>query len=123
MLIGEVKEGRAELNRAASDPDVLHAVLHRFGAIEEETLAHLTTALLDDGEALHPSGLRVRVMAFGSRPPKQQPVPYSWMLPSQLGRFMHEVITDRWSVAQAIQSKDPALSFLLLLEKAVRGEE
>jgi hypothetical protein len=36
---------------------------------------------------------------------------------------MHEVITDRWSVAQAIQSKDPALSFLLLLEKAVRGEE
>jgi hypothetical protein len=123
MIIGEVKEGRAELNTAARDPNVLHAVLHRFGAIEEDTLDHLTTSLLDDGEALHPSGLRVRLMAFGSRPPKQQPVPFSWMLLSQLGRFMHGVITDHWSAAQAIQSKDPALSFLLLLEKAVRGEE
>ena len=27
-----------------------------------------------------------------------------------------------WSAAQSIQSKDPALSFLLLLEKEVRGE-
>lgn len=31
MLIGEVKEGRAEINRAARDPEVLRAVLVRFG--------------------------------------------------------------------------------------------
>jgi hypothetical protein len=31
MLIGEVKEGRAELNHAARDPAVLAAALARFG--------------------------------------------------------------------------------------------
>jgi hypothetical protein len=30
MLIGEVKEGRAELNHAARDPAVLAAALTRF---------------------------------------------------------------------------------------------
>ncbi len=36
MLIGEVKEGRAELNRAARNPEVLRAVLTRFGCCARE---------------------------------------------------------------------------------------
>lgn len=35
MIIGEVKEGRAELNKAARDPLVLETVLTRFGCCTE----------------------------------------------------------------------------------------
>lgn len=38
MLIGEVKEGRAELNPAALDPDVLQVALTRFGCCPRSTL-------------------------------------------------------------------------------------
>jgi hypothetical protein len=36
MIIGEVKEGRAELNQGAKDPAVLRAALTRFGCCEGE---------------------------------------------------------------------------------------
>ena len=37
MIVGEVKEGRAELNRGARDPRVLEAVLTRFGCARSQT--------------------------------------------------------------------------------------
>ncbi len=123
LIIAEVKEGRAEINAAARDPKVLHAILHRFGEMEEDTALDIVEQLVADGEAVHPVGVRVRLMAFGSRPPKNGPKGYAWISLGHIGRFMHEVISEHWSAAQTIQSKDPALSFLLLLEKAVRGEE
>ncbi len=123
LVIGEVKEGRAEINAAARDPEVLHAVLHRFGHVDEETADEIVGQLLADGEAFHPDGPRVRLIAFGSRPPREGPVFYRWISLGHIARFMHETISARWKAAQAIQSKDPALSFLLLLEKALRGEE
>jgi hypothetical protein len=123
LIIGEVKEGRAELNSSARDPKVLRAALNRFGAVPEEQIATVIDQLLEDGEAEHPEGARVRLMSFGSRPPMQRPTKYRWMLLGDLARFMHRTITEHWSAAQTIQSKDPALSFLLLLEKSVRGEQ
>ena len=123
MIIAEVKEGRAELNAAALDPEVIHAVLHRFGSIGEEPMQEITQALVERGEAEHPGGLRIRLMAFGSRPPREPGVVHGWMLLGQIADFMHGALSDNWPAAQAIQSKDPALSFLLLLEKAVRGEQ
>ncbi len=122
LIIGEVKEGRAEINDAARDPAVLHAILHRFGAVDEDTAAEIVTRLLADGEVRFPAGVRVRLMAFGSRPPKHEPVSYRWLSLGHVGSFMREVINDHWAAARAMQSKDPALGFLLLLEKALRGE-
>ncbi|HZJ48791.1 MAG TPA: hypothetical protein VFD97_07140 [Acidimicrobiia bacterium] len=123
LIVGEVKEGRAELNSSARDPKVLRAALNRFGAVPEEQIAPVIDQLLEDGEAEHPEGARVRLMSFGSRPPMQRPTKYRWMLLGDLAGFMHRTITENWSAAQTIQSKDPALSFLLLLEKSVRGEQ
>lgn len=123
LIIAEVKEGRAELNASARDPKVLRAALSRFGAVPEDRIAGVIEELLEDGEAEHPEGARVRLMAFGSRPPAEARTKYRWMLHGDLVGFMHRTINEHWSAVQTIQSKDPALSFLLLLEKSVRGEK
>ena len=123
IIIAEVKEGKAELNASARDPKVLRAALNRFGAVPEDRVAGVIEELLEDGEAEHPEGARVRLMAFGSRPPVEARTKYRWMLHGDLVGFMHRTINEHWSAAQTIQSKDPALSFLLLLEKSVRGEK
>jgi len=123
LIIGEVKEGRADLNASARDPKVLRAALGRFGAVAEVEIDRVIGELLEDGEADHPGGPRIRLMSFGARPPTNRDGTYQWRLLGDLTAFMHRTITEHWSAAQTIQSKDPALSFLLLLEKAVRGEE
>jgi hypothetical protein len=123
LIIAEVKEGKAELNQAARDPRVLAAALHRFGRVDDRTLDDLIGQLLEDGEAFHPQGARIRLVAFGGRPPYESKVPHHWMLHADLIDYLHRIINENWSAAQAIQSKDPALSFLLLLEKSVRGVE
>ena len=69
LIIAEVKEGKAELNASARDPKVLRAALNRFGAVPEDRIVGVIDELLEDGEAEHPQGARVRLMAFGSRPP------------------------------------------------------
>jgi len=122
LIIGEVKEGRAELNSSARDPDVLRAALNRFGAVPDERIGPVIDQLLEDGEAEHPDGARVRLMSFGSRPPLKRHTRYHWMLHGDLLGFMHRTISENWSAAETIQSKDPSLAFLILLEKSVRGE-
>lgn len=121
LIIAEVKEGRADLNRAARDPAVLRAALRRFGGADDATFDDLVAQLLDDGEAVHPAGIRVRLLAFGSQPPSREAVRYRWLSHAHLAWWMRRVLTERWPQAQAVQSKDPALAFLLLLEKAARG--
>lgn len=123
LIIAEVKEGKAELNASARDPKVLRAALNRFGAVPDDRITAVIEQLLEDGEAEHPEGARVRLMAFGSRPPVQRRTKYRWMLHGDLVGFMHRTIDEHWSAAQTIQSKDPALSFLLLLEKSARSSK
>jgi len=122
VIIAEVKEGRADLNRNAKDPDVLRAVLHRFGDMDPAVLDQLVDQLQHDGEASHPAGLRARLLCFGSRPPKDKTARHQYLLLGHLSSFMRERLSSQWEAARAIQSKDPALSFLLMLEKAARGD-
>ena len=123
MIVGEVKEGKAELNAAARDPAVLTAGLRRFGYIDDETVTDLIQQLLGDGEAFHPGGARIRLCAFGGRPPYRRDASYHWMLHADLTSYIHETLTDHWAAAQTIQSKDPALSFIMLMEKAARARD
>lgn len=122
LIIGEVKEGRADLNRAATDPTVLHAALHRFGAVGHEDAESLIEQMLATGEAIHPAGVRVRLMSFGSRPPKFEGAPHRWMLIGEIVAFIRRVLAENWAVARSIQSRDPVLSQMILVEKALRGE-
>lgn len=123
LIIAEVKEGKAELNASSRDPVVLTAAFRRFGQVDDDTVADIIEQLLEDGEAFHPAGIRVRLCAFGARPPHKSDVPYMWRLHGELTTYIHETLTEHWSAAQTIQSKDPALSFILLMEKAARAGE
>ena len=66
MMIGEVKEGRAELNRAARDPLVLQTVLTRFGCCSPKHAPELVKEILRKGHVLTHAGHGVRLVAFGS---------------------------------------------------------
>lgn len=122
VIIGEVKEGAAELNKAARDPAVIAAALRRFGELQPETEEEIVKDLLDDGEAIHPAGLRIRQVVFATKPPSRRNNPYEWMNIGDIAEWMQTQVEAHWDKMKAVQSKDPALSFLLLFEKARRGE-
>lgn len=122
VIIGEVKEGAAELNKAARDPAVIAAALRRFGELQPETEEEIVKDLLDDGEAIHPAGLRIRQVVFATKPPSRRSNPYEWMNIGDIAEWMQTQVEAHWDKMKAVQSKDPALSFLLLFEKARRGE-
>ena len=118
MIVGEVKEGRAVLNAAATDPAVLRAVLVRFGCCPREEAAQLVDRLIHSGDAILPDGHRVRLMAFGST--VGDGGRYATLLLEHVVRFMEEYIRDHWDVLRHEDQKDPALGFLTTLEKARR---
>jgi len=122
VIIGEVKEGAAELNKAARDPAVIAAALRRFGELDAEAEEEIVKDLLDDGEAVHPAGLRIRQVVFATKPPSSRNNPYVWMNIGDIAEWMQTQVESHWDKLKAVQSKDPALSFLLLFEKARRGE-
>ena len=121
MLIGEVKEGRAQLNEAARDPAVLRAVLAGFGCCSREEAPGIATALIRDGQVLLPTGHRLRMAIFAS---VVNGVERPHQLVISLGHiveFLSRYIDDHWEVLRHSDTKDPALGFLMTLIKAKRG--
>lgn len=121
MIVGEVKEGRAVLNRAASDPGVLAAALTRFGCCEPAVAVELAHRLVREGHARTPAGHRVRLVAFGSLPPEAPSRRFQVILLGSVLDYLRGYVRRHWPRLQASESKDPGLSFLLTLEKAERG--
>ena len=66
LIIGEVKQGAARLNRGAHDPSVMRAALARFGSVDQSRARAVVEELLRKGHASTPSGHNVRVMVFAS---------------------------------------------------------
>ena len=123
VIIAEVKEGAAELNKAARDPDVLRAVLDRFGRMEPDVAAQVVDELARTGTALHPSGfVRFRQMVFASMPPTRHHIRYTWISHGHIVEWMREQVNVHWDKLKTIQSKNPAPSYMILFEKAIRGE-
>lgn len=124
MIIGEVKEGRAVLNRAATSEHVLAAAVTRFGCCEPAEAVRMAQELVGKGHARTQHGHRVRLISFGSLPPDVPPHAarrYEVVLLGDIVRFLRAHVRRHWSRLQASESKDPALSFLMTLEKAERG--
>jgi hypothetical protein len=123
VIIGEVKEGAAELNKAARDSAVLRAVLDRFGAMDPDVARQVVEELIQTGTAMHPSGLvRFRQMVFASLPPTRYHYRYTWISHGHIVEWMREQVRTHWDKLKTIQSKNPTLSHLILFEKALRGE-
>ena len=121
MIIGEVKEGRAVLNRAASNPSVLAAALTRFGCCEPTHAVELGHTLVRQGHAQTRHGHRVRLVAFGSLPPDSPARGVKVVLLGAIIDFLRAYARQHWMQLQSSESKDPGLSFLMTLEKAERG--
>ena len=118
MIIGEVKVGAAELNRAATNPAVLRAALMRFGCCDHRDTNRVVDALLRTGCTTNPAGHNVRMVAFGSTPPSHPHPPYQVILLRDVLRFLRQYMRAHWPVLHHADFKDPAFSVLMMLEKA-----
>ena len=119
MIVGEVKEGRAELNRGARDSHVLQAVLTRFGCCPPAAAPGVVADLLQRGIAdlPPPHGHRTRLVAFGTR--TGEPLGYPCLVISlaQVVEFIQGFLRDHWDILRHAPSKDAAMGLLMTLEK------
>lgn len=122
LLIAEVKEGAAELNRGARTPEVLAAVLTRFGCVPPGEHRHVVERLLRTGEAAVSTGLRVRLVAFGSSiPPTGASGTYRRISLGHVISFLERHLREHWDLISQAQIHDPGFGFLATMEKARRG--
>lgn len=122
LIIAEVKEGAAELNRGARTPAVLAAVLTRFGCAPPAEHSHIVDRLLRTGEARVSTGLRVRLFAFGSSVPAAGlPGSYRRIALGHVIAFLERHLRQHWDLISRAQIRDPGFGFLAMMEKARRG--
>lgn len=123
MIIGEVKEGVAELNAAARDPAVLRAALARFGCCSAGEAARAARELLHVGSVELRHGHRARLVAFGSVVPSASAAggPSHCVALPHVFDYLRRQIARDWNVMKAGGTKDEALGWLLLEEKARRA--
>lgn len=121
MLIGEVKEGRAVLNAAATNPDVVGAALVRFGCSPPDDTASVVDRLLRMGRVTPASRHVPRLMAFGSSIDDSNPRLYRTVRLGHVVQFLQRYLREYRELMHASDLKDPALGTLLLIEKALRS--
>jgi len=121
MLVGEVKEGHAVLNRGATDPVVLRSMLARFGCCSMHDVGHLVQQLISKGRTTAPSGHLVRLVAFGSGAASVEGRHYDVIDLGHVVQFLQDYLRQHWEVLRHTQFKGPALGFLMTLEKAIVG--
>lgn len=121
MLIGEVKEGRAELNEAASDPAVIRAVLASFGCCSRDEAPGVAERLLRDGMTVLPSGHRIRMAIFASNIDGASSSRHLVISLGHVLQYLRGYIDRHWDVLRQCDAKDPAFGFLMTVAKAERG--
>ena len=119
MIIGEVKEGRVGVNSGIRNPDVLKAVVSRFGEVADVHGA--VHQLLENGSVHIPPSSSVRLLAFGSFPPGEQIPPCRIISLGHVLLYLQSYVRRHWHILRHMQFKDPAFGFLMTLEKARRG--
>jgi len=82
---------------------------------------HLVQQLIRKGEATTPSGHRVRLVAFSSGAVSEEGRHYQVIDLGHVVQFLQDYLRQHWKVLYHAQFKDPALGFLMTLEKAGRN--
>jgi hypothetical protein len=121
MLIGEVKEGRAVVNAALGKPDVLHAALVTFGCCSRADAPGVAVKLVRDGHADLASGHRIRTAIFASQVQDADTSRHLVVSLGHVAAYVRSYIDEHWEILRPAESKDPAFGFLMMLEKAERG--
>ncbi len=125
ILIGEVKEGAAALNRRLETPEVLFAALRRVGCCPEEHIAQAAAALARTGEfntdAGHGGACRIRVAAFCGRVDERGAPALLAVTLDHIVRFIQRRLHDYRDVLRGAHFKDGTLSLFQLIEKLGLG--
>lgn len=119
MIIAEVKEGRAEVNAAAANADVIRAALIRFGCCGHCVPEPHLSQLVHRGSTVLPNGHTARVVAFGSSAEGQ--TVYRRVRYTDVLAYIDRYIARHWEAVSAAGAKDPILGLLMLQAKARRG--
>jgi len=119
VIIGEVKEGRAQLNRAARSPQTLRIGLARVGVCDEQELERTADALaeqaavrLDDSTPIR----QVRLVAFGSGTSRRTRSHYVVSL-KDAWEFMRVLVEREHEVLLPAAIPDPIIGLLHLGNK------
>ncbi len=118
MLIGEVKEGKAELNRGAREPSVIRAALTRFGCCSPEHAEAIAGELVRRGKAKTDHGHQVRLVAFGSTSGPTPARNYHVIRFDRVVSYLESHLETNWETLRQAEFKEPSLAFLGLLRKA-----
>ena len=118
MIVGEVKEGKAELNRGAREPAVLRAALTRFGCCEPNQAEDLAAQLVRKGTARTDHGHCVRLVAFGSTMGQGARNQYHIVRLSQVIAFLDSYFDRHWETLRQSEFKEPGLAFMSVLRKS-----
>ena len=116
MIIGEVKEGAARFNRAMRDPDVIEAVLTRFGCCRPADSRAVAEQLIAHGRVTTPCGHVARLVEFGTS--YDGPTTREHLVPLEhVADFVFRHIANHRDAFRASQTKHPAMAWLAMLEK------
>lgn len=118
VIIGEVKQGEADLNPGITSHVVLHSMLRRVAWVYDEPLSEVVRKLQDGVVHYSPARgggrVRTRIVAFGRAKESGLQVITHAHVVSTLLRFFDE----HEEAFRPIQFKEPAPAFLRLLLKA-----
>lgn len=121
MLVGEVKEGKARLNPAMRDPEVLGVALARFGCCPLKDAARAAEELLRRGRVVTSAGHRARIVAFGSGSAASARHAHTVVDLGHVIGFLRGYFREHWDVLRHAQFKDEVLALTMLFEKATGG--
>ncbi len=118
VIVGEVKQGLAELNPGIKDHGVLHSMLRRVEWIYAVPIEEVIQGLQRDGLFIAPAKgggqVRTRLVAFGrSKYSNMNTVALSHIITTMLNFF-----EDHEDAFRPIQFREPAPAFLSLLLKS-----
>ncbi len=116
MIIGEVKEGRAHLNKSMRNPSIVSAALARFGCCAAKHAEGTAQKLLASGRAKTPEGHMVRIVVFASGGAEERR--FQVITLAHITDFLRSYLREHWQVLHHAQFRDPVLSLLMTLEKA-----
>ncbi len=107
---------------------VIASTLHEAGANvaihynrSAEEADDVVSHVLRRGHATTLGGHRIRMVVFGSTLDERGSQRFHFIPLGHIGQWLQSHITEHWHVLRQSQTKDPALSFLLTLEKGRRG--
>ncbi len=118
VVIGEVKQGQAELNANIKDHSVLHTMLHRiewlYGVPLDDVIAGLQRKTIHTAPSCGRGDIRTRLVAFG----RSTTVDVNTISLSHVVRTMIDFMESHEAALKPIQFKEPAPAMLRLLMKA-----